>query len=255
MADAAEVRVSFLLGAGQPAKAKTSAYKAIFLAIFAAVFMTSLLFIGGEDIPTWLTTDPTLQRMTAELLPLFGLGNIALTVGTVSWTIVGAQGRYRLATAVGFAGSWFIALPLAAIFSGVLEFDLKGQTAALVLGYMISGTLNSYVLFQSDWPKLSRRVIEIAAEANAANSDDSSSSSSSSSSNSSPSSGSDSGDSAATPKSSNNKSTADQQQQAPSSPIASISEGVNATLGGISESITNIFTVSSGDGAGSPKYT
>lgn len=157
-----------------------SAYKAIFLGIFAAVLITSILFIGGEDIPTWLTTDPTLQRLTADLLPLFGLGNIALTIGTMSWTIVGAQGRYRLATGVGFGGSWFISIPLAAFLSIGMSFDLKGQTAAIVVGYMISGTINSYVLLQSDWPKLSRRVIAIAAAA-ADDDDDSSSSSSSSS--------------------------------------------------------------------------
>jgi hypothetical protein len=36
---------------------------------------------------------------------------------------------------------------------------LQGQTAAIVVGYMVSGTINSYILLQSDWPKLSRRVI------------------------------------------------------------------------------------------------
>jgi MatE len=165
VADAAEVRTAFLLGAGEPEKAKTSAYKAIFLGLFTAVFITSLLFIGGEDIPTWLTTDPTLQRLTADLLPLFGLGNIALTIGTMSWTIVGAQGRYRLATGVGFGGSWLLSIPLAAVLSVYWKFDLRGQTAAIVVGYMVSGTINSYVLLQSDWPKLSRRVIAMAKEA------------------------------------------------------------------------------------------
>jgi MatE len=182
VADAAEVRTAYLLGAGEPEKAKKSAYKAVFLAIFAAVFITSLLFIGGEDIPTWLTTDPTLQRLTADLLPLFGLGNIALTIGTMAWTIVGAQGRYRLSTGIGFGGSWLISIPLAAFLSIYMKFDLKGQTAAIVVGYMVSGTINSYILLQSDWPKLSRRVIARAAEAgdyDDSDDDDSSSSSSS----------------------------------------------------------------------------
>jgi hypothetical protein len=185
VADAAEVRTAFLLGAGEPEKAKRSAYKAVFLAIFAAVFITSLLFIGGEDIPTWLTTDRTLQKLTADLLPLFGLGNIALTIGTMAWTIVGAQGRYRLSTGIGFGGSWLISIPLAAFLSMYLKFDLKGQTAAIVVGYMVSGTINSYILLQSDWPKLSRRVIARAADAadqDDSDDDDSSSSSSSSSS-------------------------------------------------------------------------
>jgi hypothetical protein len=53
-----------------------------------------------------------------------------------------------------------------------------------VVGYMVSGTLNTYILIQSDWPKLSRRVIAHT-EANNDGGDEDSSSSSSSSSNSS----------------------------------------------------------------------
>jgi MatE len=184
VADAAEVRTAYLLGKGKPAKAKLSAYKAIFLGFFLSLFVSSLMLIGGEDVPAWIATDSTLQRMVAELIPLFCIGNIALTVGTISWTLVGAQGRYRLSTAVGFSGAWFVTIPLAAIFTLGLKIDLQGQCAAMVIGYMVSGTVNTYVLLLSDWPKLSRRVIEQADEANRhlAGNDSSSSSSSSSSS-------------------------------------------------------------------------
>jgi hypothetical protein len=114
----------------------------------------------------------------------FGIGNIALSIGTLSWTLVGAQGRFRLSTAVGLSGGWFVALPMAAVLTIVYNVDLQGQTAAIVIGYMVSGTINSYILLQSDWPKLSRRVIarNDAISVGANSSDDSSSSSSSSSS-------------------------------------------------------------------------
>jgi Na+-driven multidrug efflux pump len=108
VADACEVRVAMLLGAGRPEKAKMSAYKCIYLGLFVALFLSSVLFILGDEIPTWLTNDVTLQRLLAELIPLFGIGNIGLTVGTISWTAVGAQGRYRLATGIGFGGSWYV---------------------------------------------------------------------------------------------------------------------------------------------------
>lgn len=158
--DAAEVRTSFLLGSGKPAKAKLSSYKSLYMGMFVTVVITSALFMAGDEIPTWMTHDTTLQHMVSDLMPLFGIGNIALSLGTLSWTLVGAQGRYRLATAVGFAGSWVVTLPLAFLLSIVYNFDLQGQTAAIVIGYMVSGTINSFILFQSDWEKLSRRVIE-----------------------------------------------------------------------------------------------
>ena len=155
-ADAAEVRCATLLGSGRPDKAKRSAYKSIYLAVFISLFLSSCVLIVGDDLPTWMTKDATLQRMLSDLIPLFGLGNITLTLGTIAWTIVGSQGRYRLSTAVGFAGSWFVTMPLAALSTIALNVDLQGQAAAVVVGYMVSGTVNSYLLFTSDWEKLSR---------------------------------------------------------------------------------------------------
>lgn len=93
-------------------------------------------------------------------MPLFGLGNITLTIGTLCWTLLGSQGRYRLATFVAFCGSWGVTLPLAALSSAALHFSLTGQTGAVVIGYMISGTVNAFFLFCSDWEYLSQQVIE-----------------------------------------------------------------------------------------------
>ena len=156
-----------------------SANKATYLGVFLALFLSCFLFILGDNIPTWLTTDPTLQRLLAELIPLFGIGNICLTVGTMAWTAVGAQGRYRLATLVGFSGSWLLTIPLAAISSVVMNIDLQGQTAAVVIGYMASGTINAYLLFTSDWERLSEEVIAANGDLSSAGSSSSSSSSSS----------------------------------------------------------------------------
>lgn len=182
VADAGEVRTGFLLGAGRPAQAKLSSMKTLYLGIFVSILITSCMFIAGESIPTWMTNDPTLQRMIAELIPLFGIGNIALSLGTLSWTLVGSQSRYRLSTTVGLSGAWFVAIPLATILTIVYNVDLQGQTAAIVIGYMVSGTANSYILLQTDWPKQSRRVIAQAGGIIVDDGDDNDSSSSSSSS-------------------------------------------------------------------------
>ena len=179
IADASEVRVGVLLGNGKPGMAKKSAHKSIFIGFVFALVSTSCLFIAGDSLSSWLTVDPTLQMLINELIPLFGLGNIVLTMGTMAWTIVGAQGRYRLSTAIGVAGSWLITLPLAAVFTIALKFNLQGQTAAVVIGYMVSGTVTNVVLLQSDWEALSKKVIELNKEEDYDSDDESGSSSSS----------------------------------------------------------------------------
>jgi Na+-driven multidrug efflux pump len=186
IADASEVRVGVLLGNGKPGMAKKSAHKSIFIGFVFALVSTSCLFIAGDSLSSWLTVDPTLQMLINELIPLFGLGNIVLTMGTMAWTIVGAQGRYRLSTAIGVAGSWLITLPLAAVFTIALKFNLQGQTAAVVIGYMVSGTVTNVVLLQSDWEALSKKVIELNKEEDYDSDDESGSSSSSADGNSPP---------------------------------------------------------------------
>ncbi|CAB9522405.1 Protein DETOXIFICATION [Seminavis robusta] len=157
--DAAEIRCSFLLGCGKPTHARVSSYKSMLIATISAFLVTSILFTMGEDIATWLTNDPVLQKMIVDVLPLFGLGNITMTVGTASWTLLGAQGRYRLATTVAFLGSWLVTIPLSVLASVALHLTLEGQTAAVVVGYMASGTINAYFLFRSDWEQISQAVI------------------------------------------------------------------------------------------------
>lgn len=158
--DACEVRVAMLLGAGQPELARISCYKSMYLGFFVALVLSCFLFMLGDDIPTWFTSDQKLQNMLSELIPLFGVGNIGLTIGSIAWTAVGAQGRYRLATAIGYGGSWFVTMPLAILSTLVIGFDLQGQTSALVLGYMVSGAVLTFLIFTSDWAQLSKQVIE-----------------------------------------------------------------------------------------------
>jgi len=158
--DAGEIRTGFHLGAARPATARLSSYKTIIISIIFALIITSILWILGEDLATWLTPDPTLQRLILEVLPLLGVGNIALTAGSVSWALVGAQGRYRLATFVAFISSWSVTLPMAAIYTFLFRFDLQAMVSAVVIGYTITGTCLQYILVRSDWERLSKLVIE-----------------------------------------------------------------------------------------------
>lgn len=159
--DAGEIRVAFHLGSGMPAKAKLASYKTILVACICATVFTSVLWIVGEDLAKLLTPDPTLQRLLIEVLPLMGIGNIALTAGSVSWALVGAQGRYRLATCVVFVSSWLVTLPLAAVLTIALKVNLEGVAGAVVIGFSVAGTTLLYILIRSDWERLSRIVVEL----------------------------------------------------------------------------------------------
>lgn len=160
ISDAAEVRCAYLLGGGEPDRARLSAYKSIMVITFAALFLTSLIYIAGDDLPTWLTNDPALQHILRGLLPLFGIGNFVMGLDTMGWTLLGSQGRYRLATIIVCLVSWTVTLPLAALFTVHFKVNLEGQMAAFIIGYLVTGIIHFYYVFCSDWYALSKTVME-----------------------------------------------------------------------------------------------
>merc|ERR1711966_437491 len=118
-------------------------------------------FLCGNDLPTWFSSDETIQRMLSELIPLVGFGNITMCFGMVSWSLVGAQGRYRLATLTSMISSWFITLPMSVIAVIALNLNLKGLVGAVIAGYSTSSVILMYILLRSDWVRLSKIIQDL----------------------------------------------------------------------------------------------
>jgi Na+-driven multidrug efflux pump len=157
--DAAEVRVGFRMGSGQIDIAKMVGEKSIYFGVAVAVFETGLVFILAEYLPGWLTPDPRLQKLLFDMLPLIGFAQIIMVAGMDAWAVIGAQGRVRLATVVEFFISWFIAVPLSALFVYGYNLNLEGMVAALTIAYTVGANVYLYILLKSDWQALSAIVI------------------------------------------------------------------------------------------------
>ena len=137
-----------------------SANKSLFLCFNLSFIITSLLFICGDSISGWYTSDPTLRRILNNLIPMIGVGNVLMVFGMVSWGLVGAQGRYRLATLVSVFSSWVVTIPLALFFSLYCNFDLSGIVSSVIVGYSTSGMIQAYILLRSDWEHIAKTIQE-----------------------------------------------------------------------------------------------
>ncbi|KAG7368668.1 MATE efflux family protein [Nitzschia inconspicua] len=157
--DAAEVRVGFRMGAGQPGIAKLVGEKSIYIGLAVAVYESGLVFVIAEYLPALLTPDPTLQKMLFELIPLIGFAQILMVAGMEAWAVLGAQGRVRLATVIEFVVSWFIGVPLSAAFVFGFNFNLESMVASLTIAYTVGANVYLYTLFTSDWEALSAVVV------------------------------------------------------------------------------------------------
>lgn len=148
---AAEVRCANLLGADKPMRAKHSAQKALLVGTIQGLIVVAFLAIWGGHLSRWMTSDVTVQTMLTELIPMLCIGIFFDIYGCISFALVGAQGCYGLATAVYLTGSWLVTIPLAILFSVVINFNLEGLAASVVIGSTLSGLTNTFLLLDSDW--------------------------------------------------------------------------------------------------------
>jgi len=159
VAAAGEIRVAKLLGNGNPRLAKLSAYKCLFLGNSFASIMSIVFLTGIPWLPAIFTDDEDLQQQVAMVLPYCAIGNFTLALGSIAWTLVGAQGRYNIATFHGCIGSLLVTIPCACISIFYFQWGLPSLAASVVIGYMVSGAFNTITLLLSDWEYISYKVM------------------------------------------------------------------------------------------------
>ena len=119
----------------------------------------SVLFFALQDVvPKWFTSDTTLQELLRELVPFVGVANLTMMFGMNCWYVLGAQGKYGLATWIYSLSSWTICIPLSALFVMVCHFDLQGLVSALSIGYVTSGACLSYFTMMTDWSAVAKKI-------------------------------------------------------------------------------------------------
>jgi Na+-driven multidrug efflux pump len=158
LAEAGSMRLALHLGRGDIATSKISSWKTLFLSIVLACALSSTLFILSPYIPRWFTNDETLIGMVEAQLPLIGFGNIFVVFGMTSWSLIGAQGRYKVATITSATMTLFLTLPLAALFCIGMRYSLISLVGAVVIGYSTTGLCLGYLLQMSDWEHISKNI-------------------------------------------------------------------------------------------------
>ena len=97
--------------------AKISSSKTLLIGTAASIILSLFFLLTKKHLAGMSTSDETIQGMIGELIPYICIGNVSMTFGMICWSLVGAQGRYRLASIVAFLGSVFVTVPVGAAFS------------------------------------------------------------------------------------------------------------------------------------------
>lgn len=149
--EAAAVRVAYHLSASQPVMAKKVAHKALFWTVVGSLVLSSILLLSGRHLVVALTVDYTLQHLLNDLLGLMALANLSMAFAQVCWGLVGAQGRFNLATLVILVCRWLVTMPLSMIFIFAMNYDEVTLAGAVAAGYATSASTLACILFSSDW--------------------------------------------------------------------------------------------------------
>lgn len=151
ISEAAAIRVAYHLSACKHVVAKKVAHKALFWTVVGSLVLTSILLLSGRHLIVALTVDYTLQHLINDLLGLMALANLSMAFAQVCWSLVGAQGRFNLATLVVLVCRWLITMPLALVFIFALHYDEETLAGAVAAGSATSASVLACILFSSDW--------------------------------------------------------------------------------------------------------
>lgn len=152
--EAAAIQVAFLLAAAQPERARKLSFSVLYLGLVQSLLITSALLMSGRHLAMLLTTDNTMQHMVNDAMTLLGFANIAMSFSQVGWSLIGAQGRFRLATSVMFFSRWLVTIPVALVTIFVFFLDLSSISGCLIVGYSTASCVLTFIVIRSDWDRL-----------------------------------------------------------------------------------------------------
>jgi hypothetical protein len=119
------------------------------------------MYMAGKYLAVLFSTDPTIQHMTNNSIALLGLANVTMAFSQVSWSLIGAQGRFRLATSVVFFSRWLVTIPMALVSIFGFFLDLNSVSGSLVVGYATASCALTFIVLRSDWERLARLMQEM----------------------------------------------------------------------------------------------
>jgi Na+-driven multidrug efflux pump len=164
--EAAANQVAFLLSLGHAEVAKDLSYSAVYWACIQSLLVTSGLLMSGQYLAVLFSTDPTIQHLFNNTIAMISAANVAMTFSQINWSLVGSQGRFRLATVVIFFSRWFVIVPVAAVSIFGFNLNLNAVAGSLVVGYSTASSALLFILLNSDWDRLASIMRSMSAPAN-----------------------------------------------------------------------------------------
>ena len=158
------MRLAFHLGRGDPRSAKVTGYKCLAYCGGLSLVVSAMFYIWHKEIIALFTNSPLIAASLGKTVVLIAVGNVIVGLGGTASVILTAQGRPGIATWANGISVWAISIPLSALFTFGLKYNITGLVCSMLTAYTTSSLIMLAFVFTTNWAKASMEVIAAEAE-------------------------------------------------------------------------------------------
>lgn len=151
MANAAATLVGQNLGAKQPDRAETSAWRAAFCNMLFLLSVGILFYAGSAQIVGFFNRDPNVVAIAVQCLRIFCLGYIFFAYGMVISQALNGAGDTRTPTMINIVCFWLIEVPLAYLLANTLNWGPEGVFWSVAFSESLLAVVAVLVFRRGKW--------------------------------------------------------------------------------------------------------
>ncbi|UHG90359.1 MATE family efflux transporter [Spirosoma oryzicola] len=151
LANAAATLVGQNLGAGQPERAATSAWRAAFCNMLFLAAVGIGFFIGAKEVVGLFNRDVRVMEIAVECLQVFCVGYVFMAYGMVLSQALNGAGDTRTPTLINIVCFWIIEIPLAYTLATWLHWGPPGVFWSVAISESLLALIAVWVFRRGRW--------------------------------------------------------------------------------------------------------
>jgi Na+-driven multidrug efflux pump len=152
LGNAAAALVGQHLGAGNPEKAESSAWRTAFLNMaFLVIVGIVFYFFSPQIIGAFNNSNPEVVAVGVECLRVICFGYVFFGIGMVLTQALNGAGDTLTPTYINIVSFFLVQIPLAYALANTFHFGPRGVFIAIVAGDMVMTLLSIYVFRRGKW--------------------------------------------------------------------------------------------------------
>ncbi|WP_460976285.1 MATE family efflux transporter [Spirosoma knui] len=151
MANAAATLVGQNLGAGQPERAETSAWRAAFCNMLFLLAVGIIFFISATEVVSLFNDEPRIVAIAVQCLRVFCIGYMFMAYGMVLSQSLNGAGDTRTPTLINIVCFWLVEIPLAYLLATPLEWGPSGVFWSVAISETLLALIAIWVFRRGRW--------------------------------------------------------------------------------------------------------